>query len=378
MNDLVVVGGGVIGLSLAYEMSQRGHSVTVVDVKKRGIASVAGAGILIPANRKTAIHPLEQLRGLSHDLHPRWAERLLEETGINNGYVACGGVYVARTVGEIASLRGALEDWTDFEIRFQVLNNDSLLEKIPPMNGLESDQMPVKAVWVENESQIDNPLHIKALTIACQNRNVKIVPAEKVELTIAEDNIESVLADGFSLRAEKFCVSAGAWSEMLLQQIGIRMSMLPVRGQMVLYKLDERKFSPVIYEGSRYIVPRTDGHVLVGATIEEAGFDDSTTGEEIAKLKSFAESLIPDLNETTCVRSWAGLRPGTFDGFPYMGKIASLSNTYVSTGHFKAGLHLSTGSAVVLSDLMEGQESEIDLSPFDPSRANDVEKHESP
>jgi glycine oxidase len=371
MVDLIVIGGGVIGLSLAYEMSQRGANVTVVDLPQSGQASWAGAGILVPTNEQTAIHPLEKLRGMSSRLHAQWARQLNAETGIDNGYLECGGVYIARTAGEVAALRGVVEDWIDFEIEHKLLSVQQLAEYIPPLSDLEASLRPRTAVWVANESQIENPAHMEALRHACRHRGVELIPeCHRVKLSFEPERIAAVQVDGDSLQANSYCIAAGAWSERLLDPLGFRMSMLPIRGQIVLFKLDHRIFEPVIYEGSRYIVPRKDGHVLVGATVEEAGFDASTTPSDINDLVAFAHSLIPALNESTFETCWAGLRPATFDGFPYLGRLPELSNGFVSTGHFKAGLHLSTGSAVVMADLIEGKPATVDLSPFDPARVS--------
>lgn len=369
MSDLVVIGGGVIGLSLAYELSGRGAKVTVVDIVQQGQASWAGAGILVPTNEQTAIHPLEKIRGMSSRLHALWSQQLSAETGIDNGYRECGGVYVARTPGEIAALRGVIEDWINFEIEHKSLNAQQLAEYLPTISGLEEKLRPTRAVWVDSESQIDNPAHMQALLEACRRRGVELLTdCNQVELSQERDRIAAVNIDGQPIHATAYCVAAGAWSEKLLSQVNVTMSMLPVRGQIVLFKLANRIFEPVIYEGSRYIVPRSDGRVLVGATVEEAGFDASTRPADIKDLVAFAQSLVPALNESNFKNCWAGLRPGTFDGFPYMGRVPELTNAFVSTGHFKAGLHLSTGSAVVMADLIEGKPATVDLTPFDPAR----------
>ena len=107
---------------------------------------------------------------------------------------------------------------------------------------------------------------------------------------------------------------------------------------------------------------------MVGATIEEVGFDSATTETGIASLKGWAESLTTHLNEANFVKAWAGLRPGTYDGFPYIGRLSNQSNAYVATGHFKSGLHLSTATAVLMSELIEEAEPQINLQPFSPSR----------
>lgn len=112
------------------------------------------------------------------------------------------------------------------------------------------------------------------------------------------------------------------------------------------------------------MVPRDDGRVLVGSTEEEAGFDKQTTVKEIQELTDLARRLVPDLQGTQVEKTWAGLRPGTFDGFPYLGAVPDLPNAFVAAGHFRSGLHLSTGTARVISQLMRGETPEIDLTPF--------------
>jgi glycine oxidase len=117
-------------------------------------------------------------------------------------------------------------------------------------------------------------------------------------------------------------------------------------------------------EGNRYLVAREDGYVLAGSTEEEVGFDKRTTPAGLADLRSFAEALVPALAEAKLEKSWAGLRPATFDGLPYLGQIPALSNAFVAAGHFRSGLYLSGGTAVLMSQLMRGEEPDIDLEPF--------------
>jgi glycine oxidase len=139
---------------------------------------------------------------------------------------------------------------------------------------------------------------------------------------------------------------------------------LPIRGQIVLFRCHEPPITRIINEGSRYLVPREDGRVLAGSTEEEVGFDKRTTAEAIADLTEFARDLVPALREATIEKTWAGLRPGSFDGLPYLGRLPGLMNAYVAAGHFRNGLFLSTATAVVMSQLIRGEQPEVDLSPF--------------
>src|SRR5262249_34892770 len=146
--------------------------------------------------------------------------------------------------------------------------------------------------------------------------------------------------------------------------LGISTGIMPIRGQMVLFKCSTPQIRHIINEGPRYLVPREDGHVLVGSVEEEAGFDKRTTDTVIADLTQFAYGVAPTLRAATIESSWAGLRPGTFDGFPYLGAVPGLSNAFVAAGHFRSGLYLSTGTARLMAELMMGQTPDIDITPF--------------
>ena len=139
---------------------------------------------------------------------------------------------------------------------------------------------------------------------------------------------------------------------------------MPVRGQMVLYKCEQQPFHRVINEGSRYLVPRSDGRVLVGSTEEEVGFDKSTTDSALRELMTLARELVPQLTPDKVERTWAGLRPGSYDGMPYLGSVPGLDNVFVAAGHFRSGLFLSTGTAVVMGQLIRGVTTDVDLRPF--------------
>jgi glycine oxidase len=171
-----------------------------------------------------------------------------------------------------------------------------------------------------------------------------------------------------SIDVDAVCIASGAWSGQLVKSLGLSLPMVPVRGQIVLFKLEEQLFEPTTYEGARYIVARADGHVVVGATVEEVGFDSSTTDSELQELRRFAASIYPALSDDAYVKGWAGLRPATYDGFPYIGRLPNLENAFVAAGHFRSGLHLSTGTAAVIGDLIVGKQPEVNLNPFDPGR----------
>ena len=371
----VILGGGVVGLSIAYELSTRGQHVAVIDANDfASQASWAGAGMLPPSNRETAVHPFEHLEALSNQVHREWAERLLRETNIDNGYRECGGLYVARSNGEIASLTGAILEWNDRLIDNQRIDPEKLLDRFPMLAQLFRDTSVGMAVFVSQAAQFHNPRHAQALLAACKQNGVRLLPnRHDFQIDVAEQKICSVRTDQEVINGAQFVFAAGPWTEGLLKQFDVSLPMQPVRGQLALYRLNEDSKAnwsdaPLINEGSRYLVPRSDGHVLAGATVEEVGFDCHTTEDEIADLRAWAESIADDLGADNYVRSWAGLRPGTYDGFPYLGRLASFNNAIIATGHFKAGLQTSAGTAKVIADLVQHKTPEIDLTPFSPNR----------
>jgi glycine oxidase len=164
--------------------------------------------------------------------------------------------------------------------------------------------------------------------------------------------------------AGQYCLTAGAWTGQILQRHDLHTGILPIKGQMLQYQSEPGLLNRVINEGPRYLVPRSDGLVLAGSTEEEVGFQKDTTEPELAELNRFATSLIPALAEAKIVGRWAGLRPGVYDSFPYLAKLPNLANAYVAAGHFRSGLFLSPATATVMSQLIRGEQLDIDLSSF--------------
>ncbi|MBC8351397.1 MAG: glycine oxidase ThiO [Planctomycetes bacterium] len=363
--DCLIVGGGVIGLSLAYELANHGATVEVIDRGPIGReASWAGAGILPPANLATAIDPLDRLRALSHQLYREWSDRLREETGIDNGYRECGGLYLARSVGEVASLHAFAAMLRELEIEIERLSLAEVAEMEPALRELATGELEA-AYSLPGEAQLRNPDHLRALALACGQLGVQIRSnCEATGFDYSNGRMTGVRTNTGSLHADRYCLASGAWTQQLLKQLGVTTGIMPIRGQMVLFKCDTPPFSRVLNEGPRYLVPRDDGRVLVGSTEEEAGFDKSTTEEAIDELAALARQLVPALRAAPIENSWAGLRPGSFDGFPYIGQMPGLDNAFAAAGHYRSGLHMSPGTAVVLRQLILGEEPAIDLTPF--------------
>jgi glycine oxidase len=366
MDDVLILGAGVIGLSLAYELAGHGARVRVIDRGTPGQeASWAGAGILPPAGGRPGSHPYEQLAALSENLHPRWAEQLRAETGIDNGFRRTGGLYVARTADEAEALRLAAGDWRRRHITVQDVPAAALTDVEPALADPRASPQ-VRAAWLlPDECQLRNPHHLRALLAACAARGVTVtshVAAGGFEVRGAR--IDGVHATAGLLRAGCVCVTGGAWTRELLLPLGIDVAIRPIRGQIVLLAAARPPLRRIVNDGPRYLVPRPDGRVLIGSTEEDAGFEKRNTPDGVAGLLRFALALAPSLAEAALERCWSGLRPATVDGMPYIGPLPGIDNGFVAAGHFRSGLTLSPGTAVVLSQLIRGERPAIDLTPL--------------
>ncbi len=368
MGDCLIVGGGVIGLSLAYELAGHGLTVRVIDAGQPGReASWAGAGILPPASAAVD-DPLERLRALSNALHEQWSQALRDTTGVDNGFRRSGAIYLARNEAVARELNEFAVLAQSRNIVARRLSPDALAEHEPllqPRGGV------VSAFLVPAECQIRNPRHLKALIIGCTNRGVEITPGVAAEdFEIRDDRVRAVRTSAGSLAVDRVCITTGSWTGALARKLGTAPRIKPIRGQMVLLSTARPLVSRIINEGSRYLVPRSDGRLLVGSTEEDVGFDRSTTAGAIGGLLQFALSLVKELEGAQVERSWAGLRPSTSDGLPYLGAVPGLENAFVAAGHFRGGLQLSTGTAVVMSQLIRGQTPHIDLTSLALDRHN--------
>jgi glycine oxidase len=368
MHDVLIIGGGVIGLSLAWDLARHGRSVRVVDQAEIGReASWAGAGILPAAKRQAWQHSYEQLRGLAAELHPQWASELKATTGIDTGYRRCGALHLARTAGEAAALSAWAGMLVEEGIEVQRVSTEDMVAIEPGLVGEKRSPLSA-AVFVRGESQLRNPRHLKALAAVCLQTGVQITPNVAIsDFVVGNGELAELQTSAGALRAGQVCFTAGAWTGQLLKRLGMDVGIMPIRGQMVLFRCESATGAPIgriINEGSRYLAPRDDGRVLAGSTEEEVGFDKRTTEEAIADLIAFARGIVPALRDAPIEQTWAGLRPGSFDGLPYLGRLPGLKNAFIAAGHFRSGLFLSTATAVVMSELMRGEQQQVDLSPF--------------
>lgn len=375
MTDCCIIGGGIVGLSIARELAGRGHTVRVLArERRRDTASWAAAGIFPPAPDHPNATPNERLTAWSDRLHREWAHELLDETGIDTGLRVCGGLHVfrdesgrERLEADAAAwrLRGAACDWLDA----------ADVAACEPALAAGVRRAAVRGGYVlPDETQLRPPRHLEALERSCDRRGVAITQGVTVrELMVRDGRVEAAVADVAGrcepVQAGAYVLAAGAWSGTLAEALGVSIETRPIRGQIVQLRMGKPRLVRVVNRGLEYLVPREDGTLLAGSTLEDVGFDASTDEAALARIVAFARDLLGDVGGVEPERSWAGLRPGTVDGLPTIGRTPGCGNAFVAAGHFRAGLHQSTGTAVVIADLVEGRRPALQVDAFAPDRA---------
>jgi glycine oxidase len=376
MTDLVVCGGGVIGLSIAYEAAKRcGWKVIVLESNSVGSGSSwAGAGILPPGATVVPLDPIDQLRAASDAIFPQWVNELQSDSQIEVGFIRCGGIYLAQTNGELATLTANEVWWKDQGISFERWNRQQLTIHSP---ALACDS--VKRAWyLPQECQIRNPWYLRALVEGCRKHGVEIYESEELLSILPRDTHAlrdtcKVITSLRQIDARRACITTGAWTRRVLQEFVSTTQateIFPMRGQMVLFRLPTRPCLPVVNDGHRYLVPREDGLLLAGSCEEEVGFDSSTTQTMIDELKSWAINLMPILATATVEKTWSGLRPASVDGLPYLGRLPNFENVFVAAGHYRHGIHFSPITAKLMIEVMTGSKPSVPIEPFQLSRGH--------
>ena len=354
--DCIIVGGGIIGLLTAHELAQAGQKVVILERGEIGReASWAGGGILSPLHPWQTPLPVHALIHWSQAHYPRLAEELVSSTGVDPEWIR-SGLLIFDTEHRHEALAWA--DKTGEAIEY--IDRDRL-EEIDPGAAIS----PSRALWLPEVAQIRNPRLLKALAISLARMDVDLCEHTEVHSLICRENrAEGVSTAKGIFAAGSVVIAAGAWSSALLHDIRCRPEIKPVRGQMLLYRTAPGFLQCIVLRGDCYLVPRQDGHLLVGSTVEHVGFDKSITEEARLRLEAEARRIIPGLANYTVVRQWAGLRPGSSRRIPFIGPHPEIKNLYVNSGHFRNGVAAGLGSARLLADLMLARTPIVPPHPF--------------
>ncbi len=337
--DFLIIGGGAIGMSSAIALLEEGYNVVLIDRNATGAeASWAGGGILSPLCSWDYTVAVTDLSERSMRMFEKTAAQLFDDTGIDTEYQKCGMLLLPPFQSERASA------WcSKHQVRLQNVSLDDLL---PGMQG--------EGLFMPDISQVRNPRLLEALRRRVEMLGGRILEQhEALRFETSGDRICGLDTNQGKLVAGAYIVAAGAWSKVLLGEHALGMEVRPIRGQMLLFKFDVPPFPSILLQESVYFIPRRDGHVLVGSTLEDVGFDKSTTTEALEHLLKRVQALFPDWPSP--VRHWAGLRPGSPDNIPTIGRHPHLANLYANCGHFRYGVTMSPASAELLLDAINGR-----------------------
>jgi glycine oxidase len=297
----------------------------------------------------------ERLNALGAQMYPELSARLKEQTKIDNGYLVSGGLEVIADDTD-----RQLDEWRASDMEYEELTDPELHQRFPTLAPSFH-----QAYYHPGMAQVRNPRHLKALLAACQLRDVKMSPNCQVQRFVFEGSrVVGVETTQGRLTADRYLLAGGAWTDGLLEPLGWRPAIRPIRGQIALLHPDRSPIRSLILSGKRYMVPRLDGRILVGSTEEDVGFDARTTATAIADLLELSETLVPALAAAPLERCWAGLRPGSVDGLPYLGRIPNYDNCYVAAGHFRRGIQTSPPTGLFMTEFMLGQSDGKVLEPF--------------
>ncbi len=353
---ILVIGGGAIGLLTARELAIAGVSVTLVERGQPGReSSWAGGGIVSPLFPWRYLDSITRLASWSQAHYPETCAQLARDTGIDPEFTVNGMLMVAEEEIDTA------QTWAARHQRHLETVDAATFRQLEPA----AVHPPATGLWMPEVGQLRNPRLLAALIADVQARGVTLRTDTPVTgLRVESGRCLGAQTPAGDLQADQVIVCAGAWSGELLGALPTPPAVRPVRGQMLLFRTAPGTISRIVLEDQRYIIPRRDGHVLFGASMEEVGFDKSTTETMRDELLALVHERFPVMRDAPLVKHWAGLRPGSPAGVPYIAAHPEIDGLYVNAGQFRNGIVIGLASARLAADLLLERPPILDPAPY--------------
>jgi glycine oxidase len=356
--DVVIIGGGIIGCSIAWRLAQAGLQVTLIERGNIGEqASWAAAGLLAPHSEAGHRDDFFNLSVGSLALWPGFARELEEESGIDVEYRTDGAIYLAVDETE----RQQIDGWLALK------GNSESDPRAVPAAELASLEPEISAgladgIFFPGDHQVDNRLVMRALSAVIRDRGAEVLEGRAVDaLSVTSGRIDGLIVDGERIDCGKVVIAAGCWSSSLAATAGLNLPLVPARGQMLAVR--GPNLTRVVHGAGCYLVPRCDGRLLIGATVEYAGFERAVTVAGLRSLFDAAVRLVPSIESSVVVESWSGLRPDTPDHLPILGA-SGIRGLTLATGHFRNGILLAPITAQLVAEAVLSGRFSGELAPF--------------
>ncbi|MFW1950945.1 glycine oxidase ThiO [Acinetobacter beijerinckii] len=362
---IAIIGAGISGLMTALELAEQGCSVDIFDQQQAGqAASWAGGGILSPMYPWRYAPEVNQLAQFGKPLYQMWNEKLYPITGIDFQIHDSGMLIFDQEDFEV----GLNYASTNHEPMQQCdLLNRKQLEAVNPHISEQFEQ----AIYFPQLSNVRNPRLLQSLINYLKKhpsvRFFEYCPIEK--LIIKNKKVHGLqLDDGRQFFSDHVVLSSGAWSKQWSKQLQRNIPVQPVQGQMLLFKTPENWLPTMCMNQVMYLIPRQDGHIVCGSSMAECGFNTSVDMQTQHDIFTACLSMVPELEKFPVVKRWAGLRPSSPQGIPYIGEMPNVKNLWANFGHFRNGLCMGAGSAKLLRQLILGQETIVQAAAYSPER----------
>ena len=362
---VIIIGGGIIGCSIAYYLAKLGVEATVIEKENcvGSAASWAAAGIL--ACHASTQNPYAELCRHSLALYPALAKELQTITDINIEFTQSGILYIFLTEAEKKNWEGLAQRRLKNGYSAEILSSEDAQALEPSIS-----KKILGGVYFPDDAQVRNPRLVRALARAATKLGTKFLTGYSVNQFLFDGNqVIGVKSSGGHIFGDQFVIAAGPWSHQVTDFLDVNLPVKPAKGQMIIAETAEPIINRPIHGLETYIVPRADGKLWVGATVEDAGFDDRTTLSGIHQILESAIQLVPALAKKTLLKTSAGLRPKG-RGKPYLGRLTKYNNVIVASGHYKNGILLAPITGKLIAELITQDNTSLSLEPFSINQQN--------
>ncbi len=342
--DCIIIGSGIIGMMTARELSKAGLNVQILEKGQSGReSSWAGGGLLSPIYPWDTPEQIWPMLSQSQKAYPILCEQLMDETGIEPQWIQSGLLNFDPVDNK------KLSYWAEkTDSDYSILNRKQISEIEPVL-----EQIFNLAIWLPDVAQVRNPRLLKALKKSLLLNGVQIKEGIEVSsINKTNGRIDSVTSSEGRIDCKFVVVAAGAWSGRFLKQKTI---IEPVRGQVLRIEVPAGFLTRILLKDGTYLIPRNDGQLLIGSTLEYVGFDKGVTEDVAKKLYTEAISILPSLRGYSIAEQWSGLRPGTASGIPIIEESSETKGLFINSGHFRNGVALAPASSEIIVDMMLNQ-----------------------